>query len=102
MDIIALSYAAAIAAGGIAGYLKAGSTASLAAGLTFGGLVALGAYLVSVDQPFGHYLIVGTSGVLTIVMGKRFANSGKMFPAGVVTILSVAMLCRYAYNKFLR
>ena len=102
MDPFTLGYALAVAAGGIAGYAKAGSVASLAAGLTFGGIAALGGYLVSIDQPFGHVLVVGTAGVLTFVMGKRYMNSGKIFPAGVVTLLSVLMLARFAYNRFLK
>lgn len=103
MDTIALCYGLAIAAGGIAGYLKAGSVASLAAGLAFGGLVVLGAYLVSAGQAtVGHVLIFGTAVILTGVMGRRFMNSGKVFPAGVVTILSVLIVLRYAYNRFLQ
>jgi len=100
MDLATVAYGLCVAAGGVAGYMKAGSTASLAAGLTFGGVAILGAYLVSNNQPVGHYLVVGTAGTLTGVMGRRFMNSGKIMPAGVVTILSVAMLGRYAYNKF--
>lgn len=93
----------AVAAGGIAGYLKAGSTASLAAGLTFGGIIALGAFLVSIDQPIiGHALVVVAAAVLTAVMGKRFMKSGKIMPAGVVTILSVFILLRYAYIRFVQ
>lgn len=102
MDPFTLGYALAVAAGGIAGYAKAGSVASLAAGLTFGTLAAVGGYLVSINQPLGHAFVVGTAGTLTFVMGKRYMNSGKIFPAGVVTLLSVLMLARYAYNKFLR
>lgn len=101
MDAITLGYALAVACGGIAGYLKAGSVASLVAGLSFGGLVALGAYLISIDAAVGHFLVVGAAGVLTFVMGKKFANSGKLFPAGIVTILSILILLRYAYNRFL-
>lgn len=102
MDPFILAYALAVAAGGIAGYAKAGSIASLAAGLTFGGIAGLGGYMVSNNQPFGHYLVVGTAGVLTFVMGKRYMNSGKIMPAGIVTILSILMLGRAAYNKFLK
>ena len=47
-DVISAAYAATVAAGGIIGYMKAGSTASLAAGLTFGGILGLGAYMTSV------------------------------------------------------
>lgn len=102
MDVPTVVYGLCVAAGGIAGYAKAGSTASLAAGLGFGGLALLGAYLISQDQPIGHWLVVGTAGTLTAVMGRRFMNSGKIMPAGVVAMLSAAMLGRYAYNRLMK
>lgn len=102
MDTFTLIYGVAVAAGGIAGYAKAGSVASLAAGLTFGGLAILGAYLVSIDQSWGHGVVIGVAGTLTFVMGKKFLSSGKVMPAGVVTLLSVLMLARYGYNRFMQ
>lgn len=103
MDLITLSYAFAVAAGGIAGYIKAGSTASLTAGLAFGGVVTLGAYLISAGQQLvGEVLVVGTAAALTYVMGKKYMNSGKVFPAGVVTLFSVLILLRFVYTKFLQ
>ena len=101
MDLLTVAYAVSVAAGGVFGYLKAGSTASLAAGLTFGSIAALGAYLVSTGQTAGHWLVLGTAGTLTVVMGRRYLNSGKVFPAGVVALLSVLILGRYAFKRFI-
>lgn len=102
MDVITLGYAVVVAAGGIAGYMKAGSTASLTAGLVFGGIIALGTYFSSAGQQLiGQILVIGAASTLTYVMGKRYMNSGKVFPAGVVTMLSVLILLRFAYYKFL-
>lgn len=47
-DAPSAAYAALVAAGGIIGYVKAGSIPSLAAGLTFGSILGIGAYLTSV------------------------------------------------------
>uniref|UniRef100_A0A8C2XN70 Transmembrane protein 14C n=1 Tax=Cyclopterus lumpus TaxID=8103 RepID=A0A8C2XN70_CYCLU len=48
-DWVGYGYAALIASGGVIGYVKAGSTPSLAAGLLFGGLAGFGAYQISND-----------------------------------------------------
>lgn len=92
-----------------------GSVTSLAAGLFFGLLAAVGAYLAS-QNPKNVWLSlgeqqcrlncngtttdfytlngvncssshVGTSGTLAVVMGLRFLNSGKFMPAGLMTLL---------------
>lgn len=44
-DLITATYAIIVASGGIMGYVKAQSIPSLAAGLTFGCLLATGSYL---------------------------------------------------------
>lgn len=92
-----------------------GSVTSLAAGLFFGLLAAVGAYLAS-QNPKNVWLSlgeqqcrlkcngtttdfytlngvncsssnVGTSGTLAVVMGLRFLNSGKFMPAGLMTLV---------------
>lgn len=93
-DILGFGYAAIIAVGGAIGYLKAGSTMSLASGLLFGCLAGYGAVLTSKD-PNNFMIIFGTSAVLTGVMGLRFSNSGKFMPAGLVASLSLLMVLRY-------
>ena len=98
IDFIGFAYAAAVAAGGIAGYAKAGSIPSLGAGLLFGGVISYGAYQSS-QTPSSCAVILGTSALLTGVMGMRYYNSGKMMPAGVVAALSFAMVMRYALRS---
>ncbi|XP_019968158.1 transmembrane protein 14C-like [Paralichthys olivaceus] len=93
LDWIGFSYAVLVSAGGIIGFVKAGSVTSLAAGLLFGLLAAVGAYLAS-QNPKNVWLSLGTSGTLTVVMGLRFINSWKFMPAGLMTLLSGLMLVR--------
>ncbi|KAM6919758.1 transmembrane protein 14C-like isoform 1-T3 [Lycodopsis pacificus] len=93
VDWIGFSYAALVSAGGIIGYVKAGSVTSLAAGLLFGLLAAVGAYLAS-QNPKNVWLSLGTSGTLAVVMGLRFLNSWKFMPAGLMTLLSGLMLVK--------
>ncbi|XP_062586974.1 transmembrane protein 14C-like [Saccostrea cucullata] len=97
VDIVSLAYSVTVAAGGLMGYVKAGSVPSLMAGLAFGSLMGYGTYQTSMDPQNVHLSLV-TSGVLTGVMGYRFVNSGKFMPAGLVATLSVLMVARFGYR----
>ncbi|XP_067932847.1 transmembrane protein 14C-like [Watersipora subatra] len=103
MDVIHLLYGSLVAAGGVFGYAKSGSTASLTAGLISGGLITLGTYLASTGKDtLGQALVAFTALGLTFAMGKRYMNSHKMMPAGIVTIISVLILLRMIYEQFLK
>ncbi|CAG5896436.1 unnamed protein product [Menidia menidia] len=93
MDWIGFGYAALVSAGGVIGYLKAGSVTSLVAGLLFGFLAAVGAYLTS-QNPKNVWLSLGTAGTLVVVMGLRFLSSWKFMPAGLMTLASALMLAK--------
>ncbi|XP_032836056.2 transmembrane protein 14C [Petromyzon marinus] len=93
VDWIGYGYAALVASGGVIGYVKAGSVPSLAAGLLFGGLAGFGAYQTSND-PKNVWAALAASGLLTGVMGMRFYNSGKLFPAGIIAGASLMMVGR--------
>ncbi len=68
-------------------------------GLLFGSVLAFGAYQTS-QNPNNYMVGLGGSAVLAGVMGSRFYNSGKFMPAGLVAVLSVAMILRYASRSF--
>ncbi|XP_056290724.1 transmembrane protein 14C [Pseudoliparis swirei] len=91
VDWVGYGYAALIATGGAIGFVKAGSTPSLAAGLIFGGLAGLGAYQISND-PKNIWVSLATSGALAGVMGKRFYGSRKFMPAGLIAGASLLMM----------
>ncbi|XP_074598581.1 transmembrane protein 14C-like [Brevipalpus obovatus] len=97
VDVISSLYAGLVAAGGILGYAKAGSVPSLVAGLFFGTTLGVGAYMTSRD-PNNYGLTLGTSTLLSGLMGYRFYNTGKFMPAGLMTILSVAMMLNISYK----
>ncbi|KAG0742261.1 hypothetical protein G6F57_002698 [Rhizopus arrhizus] len=94
-DIVGYVYGATVFTGGLVGYLKAGSTSSLLAGLIFGALAALGAYQVSQDSKNVTLALV-VSLLLLVVMGTRFYKGRKWMPAGLVSLLSLLMVIRYA------
>ena len=59
-DYLAYAYAAVVAAGGLMGYVKKGSVMSGVMGLTFGGLMAYGAYQTSQNRN-NFWLSMGVS-----------------------------------------
>jgi len=99
LDYLSFGYASIVAAGGIFGYIKAGSLASLGMGLLFGSVLAYGAYQTS-QNPSNYLIGLGASAVLAGVMGSRFYSSGKFMPAGLVATLSVFMVLRYVTRSF--
>ncbi|XP_063054577.1 transmembrane protein 14C-like [Engraulis encrasicolus] len=92
-DLVGYAYAVLVASGGVIGFVRAGSVASLFAGLLFGAAAWMGAYRRSQNSQ-NYRLSLGTSAVLAAVMGFRFLNSGKFMPAGLVAAASVLMLVR--------
>ncbi|XP_015184031.1 PREDICTED: transmembrane protein 14C [Polistes dominula] len=99
IDLPAFAYAAAVAGGGILGYVKSHSIPSLAAGLVFGSVLGYGAYQTSQD-PANVGVLLGTTTALGGLMGYRFYNTGKIMPAGVITIMSAAMIVRIVTRYF--
>lgn len=94
IDIISTCYALSVTAGGIVGYVKAGSATSLLAGLAFGSLLGYGAYQTSLDER-NYYLSFAVSTALGMLMGYRFYNSGKFMPAGLIASMSALMMVRF-------
>ncbi|KAG9443868.1 hypothetical protein H6P81_015208 [Aristolochia fimbriata] len=95
---LTLGYAALVGAGGVMGYLKSGSQKSLAAG----GLSALLLVYVYSELPvrptFASSVGLGLSAALLAVMGSRFKRSRKLFPAGIVSIVSFIMAGGYLHG----
>ncbi|WVZ87471.1 hypothetical protein U9M48_034106 [Paspalum notatum var. saurae] len=95
---LTLVYAALVGAGGVMGYMKSGSQKSLASG----GISALILYFVHTLLPVRPVLAssigLGISAALLTVMGSRFKKSGKIFPAGVVSLVSLVMVGGYFHG----
>lgn len=74
--------------GGVIGYVKAGSTASLIAGGISGVVLLAAAFLLQGNVALG--LII--AGVVSIVLAARFIpnfmQTGKVMPAGLMALLS--------------
>ncbi|KAE9602519.1 hypothetical protein Lal_00049862 [Lupinus albus] len=95
---LTLGYAALLGVGGVIGYVKSSSQKSILAG----GLSAAVLYYVSTELPVRPVLAssigFGISAALLGVMGSRFKKSGKVFPAGVVSIVSLIMAGGYLHG----
>ncbi|GFU42610.1 transmembrane protein 14C [Nephila pilipes] len=100
LDILSACYALSVAAGGVMGYVKAGNTSSLIAGLTFGSILAYGAYQTSIDESNYMLSFMATS-TLGAVMLIRYYNTGKFMPAGLMSTLSGLMLLRYVLKHMM-
>lgn len=95
---LTLGYAALVGIGGLMGYLKGGSKKSLIAG----GLSASILYYVYTLLPANPVLASSIGLVLSAsllgVMGSRFKKSGKIFPAGFVSFVSLVMSGGYLHG----
>ena len=76
-------------AGGVMGYVKAQSRASLIAGSSAGGLLLLAGYLVGASGRLGLFLGLGVSAALAFRFVMTFRKSGKVMPAGLMAVLGI-------------
>ena len=91
---LVLIYAIMVAAGGAMGYVKAGSMASLIAGVVAGLALASGSALLMRGQYQTGWLL---SLIVTLLMLARFGHAAwakgfKMMPGGMVIIVSLIVL----------
>jgi uncharacterized membrane protein (UPF0136 family) len=75
-------------AGGIIGYVKAGSTPSIIAGSITGSLLLIGAWLLPEHRAAGLIIVLLVSLLLALQFIPKFIRGGKVMPAGMMSILS--------------
>jgi uncharacterized membrane protein (UPF0136 family) len=76
-------------AGGVVGYVKAGSVASVIAGSVTGILLLVAAFLVPEHRAIGLATALVISLLLAAQFVPKFIRTGKVMPAGMMSILSV-------------
>jgi len=90
-----------VASGGIAGFVRKGSKASLGAGVLFGGLLISSGMLIVQDKHLeGHAVAASTSALMSLGMGQRYIKTGKFMPGGLVAALG-AISVAYHMKKVL-
>ncbi|PKI67692.1 protein FATTY ACID EXPORT 5 [Punica granatum] len=99
-----IPYGILLVVGGIMGYLKKRSVASLGGGagagllLILAGYLSLKAYEKRKNSYFALILETVIAAVLTFVMGQRYMQTNKIMPAAVVAGLSAIMTGFYVYK----
>jgi uncharacterized membrane protein (UPF0136 family) len=76
-------------AGGIVGYVKAGSVASIIAGSITGVLLLVAAFLLTDHRAVGLATALVISLLLAVQFVPKFLQTGRVMPAGMMSILSV-------------
>lgn len=76
-------------AGGIVGYVKAGSMASIIAGSITGILLLVAAFLLPEHRAIGLATAFIISLLLAAQFAPKFIRTGRVMPAGMMAILSV-------------
>ena len=75
--------------GGIVGYLKAGSVASIIAGSITGVLLLVAAFLLPEHRAIGLATALIVSLLLAAQFAPKFLRTGRVMPAGMMSVLSV-------------
>ena len=87
---VALVYGGLVLAGGLIGYLTAGSVASVVAGAVFGVLLMSAGAALLKGKMIGLYGGLALAALLTAFFGYRFWQGGVFMPSGVMAALSLA------------
>jgi uncharacterized membrane protein (UPF0136 family) len=76
-------------AGGIVGYVKAGSVASIIAGAITGVLLLIAAFLLPEHRIAGLATALIVSLLLAAYFIRKYLSTGAIMPAGMMSVLSV-------------
>ncbi|KAI5865604.1 transmembrane proteins 14C-domain-containing protein [Durotheca rogersii] len=93
--------AALLAAGGTAGYVRAGSTPSLVGGLGLGLSYAFAGYLLRENKDYGAELALGSSVALTAAAAPRVARTRARAPVPLA-LAAAGLLATYYYQRKVR
>jgi len=85
-------YAVVMAVGGVFGYLKVHSKASLLSGVGFGLILLVSGYGVWLGSKESLVASAVIAALLVIIFAVRVVKTRRMVPAGILALLSVATL----------
>jgi len=96
---ITLIYALIVLIGGVIGFIKAQSIASLSMSLFFAGLLSISAWLMLSNRLIGYYLALACIGFLGFFFLYRFAETVKFMPAGFMSLVSMFAAMAFAHYR---
>jgi uncharacterized membrane protein (UPF0136 family) len=99
---IFLLYGIFLLVGGVMGYAKSHSTASLIMGSLSAALVLIGSAAMLKGNEWGYYLAMGVTTFLALFFSYRFYQSGKIFPPGVMALISLSIVIGLLATKWKR
>ncbi|KAF8068156.1 Tr1 [Scenedesmus sp. PABB004] len=103
MRLWTLLYAALLAAGGVMGYVKKGSTKSLSSACGAALILALSARsMVGAQARASVAVCLAVALLLSVVMVNRYTRTRKLMPAGLTAGASLAMSAAYLGSLFAR
>lgn len=85
-------YGLLIALGGLMGYVKGGSIISLVSGASFGASLLICAHFISRGKIAAQYVALVLTFLLDGIFTFRFAKTLHFFPAGFLSLFSLAVL----------
>lgn len=94
----AIAYGLLMLVGGIIGYAKAKSQASLISGILSGALLIVGGIAQLQGQSWGLLLATAVSAVLVVVFIGRLIKTRKLMPAGMLILAGVVSLAILLYE----
>lgn len=98
-SISALVYGALLFVGGVVGFVKTQSTASIVAGTITSAVMIVSAIAMFKDSACGFWGALITASALALFFGYRFMASQKIMPAGIMLVLSLLMCLLLLYQK---
>jgi len=88
--VLILVYGTIVFAGGLIGYLKAGSKPSLVAGSVSAALLAGAFWMARSNGVVALAIAAGIAGLLSAVFLMRFLKTRSFMPSGMMLVLSLA------------
>jgi uncharacterized membrane protein (UPF0136 family) len=99
--VLLLIYGLLVAAGGVVGYRRTGSRASLVGGYRAGGAIVIAAVLALSGQRAGFWLGLLFAAFLALFFAYRLVKTRRAMPGAPMVVLSLAaiLLCLSALRR---